>query len=235
MPAVTLVFDLDGTLVDTAPDLVDNLNWVFTQEGVPPVPVDAARNLIGVGVRRMIERGLQAEGRSCAPAELDRLFAQFNEHYADDIADRSRPFPAAEWALDKLAADGCRFAICTNKLEWLAVKVLDALGLSGRFRAVVGQYTFGIAKPNPDILRKTVLRAGGTLDRTLMVGDSGNDITTARATGVPIVAVDFGYTETPVVRLDPDCLISSFEQLPAAVHDLLARASAAPVRARSAS
>ena len=234
MPAVTVVFDLDGTLVDTAPDLVDTLNWVFTQEGLPTVPYDTARNLIGGGARRMIERGLQAEGRSCAPAELDRLFAQFIEHYAAHIADRSRPFPAAVWALDRLAADGFRFAICTNKLEWLAVKVLDALDLSGRFDAVCGQDTFGIAKPNPEILRKTVLRAGGSLDRTLMVGDSGNDITTARAAGVPIVAVDFGYTETPVAGLDPDCLISSFEQLPAAVQDLLARASAAPMRVRSA-
>jgi phosphoglycolate phosphatase len=221
MPAVTVVFDLDGTLVDTAPDLVDTLNWVFTQEGLPTVPFDTARNLIGGGARRMIERGLQAEGRSCAPAELDRLFAQFIEHYADHIADRSRPFPAAEWALDQLAADGFRFAICTNKLEWLAVKVLDALGLSHRFRAVCGQDTFGIAKPNPEILRKTVLRAGGTLERTLMVGDSGSDITTARAAGVPIVAVDFGYTETPVAELGPDCVISRYSDLPAAVSNLL--------------
>jgi phosphoglycolate phosphatase len=234
MPAVTLVFDLDGTLVDTAPDLVDTLNVVFTQEGLPTVPFDKARNLIGGGARRMIERGLQAEGRSCAPAEVDRLFAQFIDHYAAHIADRSRPFPAAEWALNSLAANGFRFAICTNKLEWLAVKVLDALDLSHHFRAVCGQDTFGILKPNPEILRKTVQRAGGTLERTLMVGDSGNDITTARAAGVPIVAVDFGYTEVPVARFEPDCLISGFEQLPAAVYDVLGRAADMKMRASSA-
>jgi len=231
MPAVTVVFDLDGTLVDTAPDLVDTLNVVFTQEGLPTVPYDAARNLIGGGARRMIERGLQAEGRSCATAEIDRLFAQFIEHYAAHIADRSRPFPGLEWALDRLAADGARFAVCTNKLEWLAKKLLDALDLSPRFGAVCGQDTFGIQKPNPEILRRTVQRAGGTLEHAVMVGDSGSDVVTARAAGVPIVAVDFGYTEIPVARLEPDSLISGFEQLPAAVDDVLGRAvSAADVR-----
>src|SRR5215475_10516912 len=104
MPAVTLVFDLDGTLVDTAPDLVDTLNVVFAQEGLPAVPFDKARHLIGGGARRMIERGLQAEGRSCTAAEIEALFARFIQYYSAHIADRSRPFPALEWALDKLSA-----------------------------------------------------------------------------------------------------------------------------------
>ena len=227
MPAVTVVFDLDGTLVDTAPDLVDTLNVVFTQEGLPTVPFDKARNLIGGGARRMIERGLQAEGRSCAPADINRLFGQFIEYYAAHIADRSRPFPGLDRALDRLAADGARFAVCTNKLEWLAKKLLDALDLSPRFHAICGQDTFGIQKPNPEILRRTVQRAGGTLERTVMVGDSGSDVVTARAAGVPIVAVDFGYTEIPVARLEPDGLISGFDQLPAAVDDVLGRGAGA--------
>jgi phosphoglycolate phosphatase len=221
MGAATIVFDLDGTLVDTAPDLVDTLNVVFAQENVPPVPFERARNLIGGGAMRMIERGLQEEGRSCTQADCDRLYAQFIDHYAAHIADRSRPFAGAEAALDHLAAGGARLAICTNKLEWLSAKLLGELGLTERFLAICGQDTFGVQKPHPDILRKTIHRAGGRLDRAIMVGDSDNDIRTARAAGVPIVAVDFGYTEIPVSRLGADRVISSFAELPGAVDDLL--------------
>jgi phosphoglycolate phosphatase len=227
MPPLTVVFDLDGTLVDTAPDLVDTLNVVFAQEGLPTVAFEKARSLIGGGARRMIERGLRAEGRSCTPAEIDRLFAHFVQYYSAHIADRSRPFPALEWALDSLAADGTRFAICTNKLEWLALKLLETLKLTHRFAAVCGQDTFGVQKPDPEILRKTIERAGGTLERAVMVGDSASDILTARAVGVPIVAVDFGYTEIPVTRLDPDRIISGFDELPAAVHAVLSRTAGA--------
>jgi phosphoglycolate phosphatase len=223
MPAATVVFDLDGTLVDTAPDLVDTLNVVFAREGLPPVPFATARNLIGGGARRMIERGLQAEGRSYTPTEIDRLFARFIDYYAAHIADRSRPFPALEAALDSLAADGARLAVCTNKLERLSVRLLDALGLAHRFHAVCGQDTFGVQKPNPEFLRATIRRAGGDAAWAVMVGDSANDIDAARAAGVPVVAVDFGYTETPVSRLNPDRIISGFSALPAAVRDLLAR------------
>jgi phosphoglycolate phosphatase len=222
MGGVTIVFDLDGTLVDTAPDLVDTLNVVFGREGLPPVPFATARNLIGGGARRMIERGLAAEGRSCSPGEIDRLFRHFIDYYTAHIADRSRPFPALETALDHLAAEGARFAVCTNKLERLSVKLLEALGLAPRFQAICGQDTFGMQKPDPEILRQTIRRAGGSPQSTVMVGDSGNDIDTARAAGVPIVAVDFGYTEVPVARLGPDRVISNFAELPAAVRDLLA-------------
>ena len=223
MPAATVVFDLDGTLVDTAPDLVDTLNVVFAREGLPPVPFATARNLIGGGARRMIERGLQAEGRSYTPTEIDRLFARFIDYYAAHIADRSRPFPALEAALDSLAADGARLAVCTNKLERLSVRLLDALGLAHRFHAVCGQDTFGVQKPNPEFLRATIRRAGGDAAWAVMVGDSANDIDAARAAGVPVVAVDFGYTEPPVSRFKPDRIISGFSALPAAVRDLLAR------------
>ena len=229
MAGVTVVFDLDGTLVDTAPDLVETLNVVFAEEGLPTVAFERARNLIGGGARRMIEGGLQAEGRSCTPAEIDRLYAEFIRFYSAHIADRSRPFPALQTALDTLAAEGTRFAVCTNKLESLSVKLLETLGLAHRFMAVCGQDTFGVQKPNPDILRKTIRRAGGNVHEAVMVGDSANDIDTARAAGIPVVAVDFGYTEIPVSQLGPDRIISSFEQLPAAVHHVLGRANPATV------
>src|SRR6202521_4511333 len=123
MVAPTVVFDLDGTLVDTAPDLVATLNVIFEREDLPPVAYEAARNMVGGGARSMIERGLAAEGRKLAVAEVDRLVRDFIDHYAAHIADRSRPFAGLGAALDQLAAGGCRFAVCTNKLEWLSVRL----------------------------------------------------------------------------------------------------------------
>lgn len=225
MPALTVVFDLDGTLVDTAPDLVDTLNVVFAREGLPPVPYDEARTMIGGGARRMIEKGLKAEGRACSAVDVDRLFRDFIAYYAEHIADRSRPFPGLVEALDALAAEGARFAVCTNKLEWLSRKLLDALDLAPRFAAICGQDTFAVQKPNPEILRSTIAQAGGDIHRSVMVGDSKNDIDTARAATVPVVAVDFGYTETPVSQLGPDQVISSFRELPGAIAELFARAA----------
>ena len=217
----TIVFDLDGTLVDTAPDLVDTLNIILAREGLPAVPFDTARNMIGGGARTLIERGLQAERRPGGLAEVDRLYKDFVAHYAEHLADRSQPFPGAIAAIEELAARGCRFAICTNKLEWLSVKLLDALGISRHFAAICGQDTFGVQKPDPQILLQTIRKAGGEPGCAVMVGDSINDIEVARAAGVPVIAVDFGYTETPVSALDPDVVIGDFGKLRAAVDRLL--------------
>jgi phosphoglycolate phosphatase len=212
-----IVFDLDGTLIDTAPDLIDTLNVVFAREGMPPVPYDTARNLIGGGARMMLARGIEAEGKTVAPAKLDRLFADFIAHYAEHIADRSRPFPGLTEALDTLAGDGCHFAVCTNKLERLSVLLLQHLKLADRFEAICGQDTFGVQKPDPEMLRRTVSAAGGDLRRSIMIGDSATDIRTARAAGIPVIAVDFGYSDRPVAEFAPDRIISRFAQLPGAV------------------
>jgi phosphoglycolate phosphatase len=220
MALPVLVFDLDGTLIDTAPDLVDTLNVVLGREGLPPVPYDIARKLIGGGSRMMIRRGVEAEGRALAPAELDRLFADFIAHYSEHIAERSRPFPGLIEALDQLAASGWRFAVCTNKLERLSILLLEQLKLAERFVAICGQDTFGMPKPDPEVLRRTIAAAGGRLQDAIMIGDSGTDIRTARAAGVPVIAVDFGYTEQPVTELGPDRIISHFAQLPAAIAEL---------------
>jgi phosphoglycolate phosphatase len=220
--ARTVVFDLDGTLVDTAPDLINALNYVLDREGLPPVPVHAARTMIGAGARRLIERGLELEGRAVALEDLDRLTHDFIDYYADHIADTSRPFEGLEDALDDLAARGYRFAVCTNKLEWLSKLLLDRLGLSTRFSAICGADTFGIAKPDPAILRQTVARAGGEMASTVMVGDAGPDIGVARRAGVPVIGVEFGYTEVPIAELKPDLLIGHMNQLPAAVETLMA-------------
>jgi phosphoglycolate phosphatase len=217
---LTIVFDLDGTLVDTAPDLIDTLNHILTQQGLPEIPYQNARPLIGGGARAMMERALVIEGRNCSPADVDRLYAAFVAHYAEHIAERSRLFPQVDAALDRLTNEGHRLAVCTNKLEWLSKRLLDTLGLSTRFAAICGQDTFGVQKPDPQIFRATVMRAGGEPERAIMVGDSITDIRTARAAGVPIVAVDFGYTDVPIATLRPDRVISSFAELPGIIDDL---------------
>jgi phosphoglycolate phosphatase len=221
MPAATIVFDLDGTLVDTAPDLIATLNVLLAREGLRPVAYAQARNMIGGGARRMIERALVEDRFAPPQSEVDRMVKEFIADYAARIATLSRPFPGLEAALDQLAAAGCTLAVCTNKLEWLSLRLLDALGLTGRFAAVCGQDTFAVQKPDPDILRLTLARARGSPARAVMVGDSGNDIATARGAGVPVVAVDFGYTEIPIGKLSPDRVISHFAELPGVVRDLL--------------
>jgi phosphoglycolate phosphatase len=219
--APTVVFDLDGTLVDTAPDLINALNFVLEREGLPAVPLHAARNMIGAGARKLIERGLELEGRSVGPQDLTRLTSDFIDHYAAHIADFSRPFEGLEGALDDLAGRGYRFAVCTNKLEWLSKLLLDRLGLSARFAAICGADTFGVAKPDPAILRETVARAGGQLSSTVMVGDAGPDVGVARRAGVPVIGVGFGYTDVPIADLKPDRMIDHMRELPAAVAALM--------------
>jgi phosphoglycolate phosphatase len=221
MPVPTIVFDLDGTLIDTAPDLIDTLNAILTRHDVAPVAFDEARTMIGAGVKPLLQRALASKGKQLPPEEIDRLFAEYLEIYAAHIADRSRPFPGLEQALDALAAQGCRLAVCTNKLEWLSVKLLKELKLASRFAAICGQDTFTMRKPDPDMLRLTIVRAGGDTGHAVMVGDSMTDVATARAAGIPVVAVDFGYTETPPAQLGADRLISHFDALTAAVMEFV--------------
>jgi len=227
---LTIVFDLDGTLIDTAPDLISTLNLILAGEGLSPVPYDEARRMIGGGAKAMIAKALDSEGRPEAKADLERMFAAFIEHYAAHIADRSRPFPGLEAALDRLAAEGYRLAVCTNKLEWLAVRLLNTLKLTQHFAVICGQDTFGVMKPDPEILRRTVLRAGGELDRAIMVGDSGTDVRTARAAGVPVIAVNFGYSEVPIASLRPDRIIGAFAELPGAIYEVESALKGAPAR-----
>ena len=214
MSAPTIIFDLDGTLVETAPDLVATLNVVLASEGMAPVPYEIARNYVGGGAKLMIARGIEKDGRLVDDATLDRMFADFIAYYAANVAVHSRPYPGLTEALDTLSARGHRFAVCTNKLEHLSVLLLNQLNLTNRFEAICGQDTFGIQKPDPEILRRTIAAAGGDVKQSIMIGDSETDILTARAAGIPVIAVDFGYSERPVAEYGPDRLISHFAQLP---------------------
>jgi phosphoglycolate phosphatase len=227
MGAPTIVFDLDGTLIDTAPDLIDTLNAILSRHGVAAVAFEEARTMIGAGVKPLLQRALAARGKEFQSEEIERLYNEYLTIYAEQIADRSRPFPGLEPALDTLAGYGCSLAVCTNKLEWLSVRLLDALGLSKRFVAICGGDTFGLQKPEPELLWRTIGRAAGHPGQAVMVGDSISDIALARAAGIPIIAVDYGYTETPVGELGPDRVISALSDLPNAVFELLRAGSRA--------
>jgi phosphoglycolate phosphatase len=217
MTSQTIVFDLDGTLVDTAPDLITALNHVLDREGLPPVPLQSARTMIGAGARKLIERALEAEGRTIGAGDIERMTSDFIAYYGEHIAVESRPFEGLHAALDHLTERGCRLAVCTNKLEWLSRRLLDRLELSARFATICGADTFGVQKPDPAILRQTVSKAGGQLSATIMVGDAGTDIGVARRAGVPVIGVSFGYTDIPIEDLRPDRIIHHMKDLPEAV------------------
>jgi phosphoglycolate phosphatase len=219
-----LVFDLDGTLVETATDLVATLNVVLEQEGLAPIRYEDARAMVGHGARALIERGLAANNVTRDTATIDRLFDTYIAYYAAHIADTSRPFEGVEAALDHFAAEGWLLAVCTNKLEGLSNLLLDELGLSSRFAAICGADTFAARKPDPLALTETIRRAGGDPRHAIMIGDSITDIDTAKAAGIPVIAVDFGYTTIPVTELGPDVVISHFDELADAVTGLMVRA-----------
>jgi phosphoglycolate phosphatase len=221
IPAPTIVYDLDGTLADTAEDLVATLNYLLAREGLAPLPVESAGSLLGAGARALIERGFAASGKTLDRQRIEALFADYLVYYQGHIADRTRLYPGVDKALAAFARAGWRQAVCTNKTESLAKLLIEKLGIAERFAFVCGQDTFGIGKPNPKPLLETIAAAGGANERAIMVGDSGADIKTARAAAVPVIAVDFGYSEVPVKELGPDRVISHFDDLMAACDALL--------------
>lgn len=216
-----VVFDLDGTLAETAGDLIATLNVILARDDIAPIALDQARVLLGAGARALIRRGYASAGRSIDPPALERLFHDFIAHYEAHICDHSHLFPGVPAALDRLRDAGYALAVCTNKIESPAVKLLRALGVEARFAAICGQDTFAMSKPDPRALLLTVEKAGGTPDRSVMVGDSITDIATAKAAAIPVVAVDFGYTDKPVTELGPDRVISHYDQLVEAVRALV--------------
>ncbi len=218
-----LVFDLDGTLVDSAPDLMGTLNYVLASCDIAPLPLESARSLLGAGARALLRRGFAAQGVALDDARLEQLFGQFISHYADHLADSSPLFPGVVAALDALQGEGYRFAVCTNKLEVLALKLLKAHDIHHRFAAICGQDSCVIAgkpvqKPDARALFHTIRAAGGDIANAIMIGDSRTDIDTAKAASLPVIAVDFGYTDRPVQHFSPDYVISHFNALQEAVH-----------------
>ncbi len=220
-----LVFDLDGTMAETAGDLIATLNVILAREGLGPVPLADGRKMVGAGARALIKAGFERGGRTIADGPLEALFHDFIAHYEANIANESHLFDGVERALDLFASQGWLTAVCTNKIEIPSRNLLRALGVDQRFAAICGQDTFRdgsvmICKPDPRALLMTIDKAGGDPKAAIMVGDSRTDIDTAKAAGIPVVAVDFGYTDLHVSEFAPDVVISHFDQLATAVAQL---------------
>lgn len=213
MAAPILVFDLDGTLIDTAPDLLDSLNHCLRTASIPEAKPEEMRTLVGSGSRVMIARAFANHGQPLTEGELDSFQALFLEHYVAGMPGRSQPFPGVRGALARFRDAGFMSAVCTNKLEHLSQELISALDLDHEFRAICGADTFAYRKPDPRHLIDTIRQAGGDPARAIMIGDSRTDIDTAKAAGIPVVAVDFGYTDRPVHEFQPDSVISHFEDL----------------------
>ncbi len=223
MHNLTLVFDLDGTLVDTAPDLVNALNHALESVDVAPVALESVRASISGGARAMIEKALAMAQMELAPARIDELLEIFLEHYAVNIATVSRPYPGVVALLERLSELGTRLAICTNKREDLTRRLLRELGLLDHFHGVAGRDTLPVAKPDPGHLIGAIILADGNPNRAIMVGDSEVDIATAKTAGIPVVAVSFGYSARPLSELAPDAIIDGFGELPGHIRRLASR------------
>ena len=216
------MFDLDGTLVDTAPDLVGSLNQVLHEQKLPALSLRTARVMVGRGARVLIEQGFAAAGEPLDAAHTPALLDRFISVYRDRIADESRPFDGVLRALDTLSAAGAVLAVCTNKPTDLSLALLDALGMTDRFAAIVGPDAAPAPKPDPRHLQTAIARVGGRDNYAIMVGDSATDIGAARAARAPSVVVSFGYTEIPAADLGADHVIDHFDALAPLAARLLA-------------
>jgi len=221
LQGATIAFDLDGTLVDTAPDLVASLNIILGEEGLPPLPFDDVRRMVGRGARALLERGFAAAGAPLDADSAPALVQRFIALYLGRIAEESAPFPGVVDTLVALRAAGAKLAVCTNKLTHLSVALLDALDLSPYFDAVVGADSTPAPKPDPRHVLATIEAVGGDPTRAVMVGDSINDALSAQAAGVPVLLVSFGYTEAPVETLGGDRVIDAFSEVQDACIKLL--------------
>ncbi|MEO0618141.1 MAG: HAD-IA family hydrolase [Pseudomonadota bacterium] len=218
MKNMTVVFDLDGTLVDTAPDLLAATRHVLGLMGIADLDEEAVRMRISFGARAMIEEAVHRAGRTeIAEADLDRILTEFMDYYAAHTSDESEPFPGVEVTLRALNETGARLAICTNKREDMSRKLLKELGLHPYFHAVVGRDTLPVFKPDPGHLIGAVILADGNPGRAVMIGDSETDIVTAKRAGIPVVGCTFGYSPEPIETFQPDAKISGYGELQAAI------------------
>ncbi len=208
----TIVFDLDGTLVDTGPDLTAALNHALVGLGRAALPEAAVRDMVGSGALKLIERGLAATGEE-ARELTQAMMPVFLDYYARHIADQSIPYPGAVEAIDALAAEGCTLAICTNKTERLSRLLIEALGWRHRFAAIIGGDSLSVRKPDPEHLLATIRSADGDPSDAAFVGDTHFDVNAGLAAGVPTVAVSFGFSSEPIESLGAAAVIHHYDEL----------------------
>lgn len=217
----TIAFDLDGTLVESAPDIVGAVNAVLMQEGFEPLDYNDSRNFISRGAKWLLQWGLSMGGAQDPSTHATAVFDNFVRHYATHIADKSVPFPGAVEALNALKAARAKLVVCTNKPTDLSCSLLAKLGMLSLFDGVVGIDAVSAMKPDAAHLIEAVAAVDGNLTRTVMVGDAAPDAGTARGAGTSLILVEFGYTEIPARELGPDILLNHFDDLVDACTDLL--------------
>lgn len=212
-------FDLDGTLIDTSADLLGATNHALALAGRPLLDQASVMTMVGRGAKHMLEQALEASG-GYDDALMARIYPALLDWYGEHIADNSQPFPGMRQALNALGPRGVKIAIVTNKFEYLAVKLIEALGLESRFETIIGGDTMGKgnAKPSALPIQEMIRRCGG--GRAAFVGDSIYDVLAAKNAGIPSVAVSFGFLSQPVEELGADAVIDSFAELVPALERL---------------
>jgi phosphoglycolate phosphatase len=212
MTLQALIFDLDGTLVDTAPDLHAATNHVLGLIDRTPISMAELRAFVGHGAMNLIERGVAATGEPVDQATLKQLHGKFLEYYGDNISDHSVVFDGLLAVLDKAQSKGLKMGVCTNKVENLSHKLLTELGMMQRFGSLIGGDTLPVMKPNPAPLFEAIRRLGVDPANAMMVGDSETDIRTAQNADIPVLAVTFGYTSQHVSAFDPTHMIDHYDE-----------------------
>jgi len=215
-----LVLDLDGTLVNTKPDLVAALNVAIESVGLAPVPDELIGHGVGQGVRAMLAKSFSHYDEPLSDELQDELFVKFINYYSNNIANFSKPYSGVQAALRTFSNSGWHLAVCTNKPENMAKSLLNALDMDDQFAAICGLDTFPVSKPHADHILKTISMAGGRVEGSVMVGDTATDVDAAKNSGIPSIVVDFGYSPTPVQSLGASKIISNFDQLWDAVEQI---------------
>jgi phosphoglycolate phosphatase len=209
-----VIFDLDGTLLDTAPDLASALNALLIEEGHQPLSISAVRSMVGQGAVEMIKKGLAESGESQPSGILQgTLRSRFLEHYQNCYLQATRPFPSVVDTLRQLQETGHPMAVCTNKSYEMSVAILNGLALDTYFCGIIGGDTLPVAKPDPEPVEAAIALTRGCKSASIMVGDSITDVNAAHAAGIAVVAVSFGYTEIAPNSLGADAVIDHFDQL----------------------
>ncbi len=221
MVSLTAVFDLDGTVADTAADLIEAANTALAAEGLGPAPAAAIKKGVGYGAKAMLQCAMASLGQKMEAEQLDRLSARLVEHYGENIAAKTRLFPGFGEVAADLREAGVKLALCTNKREWLTLRLLSELGIGSLFDAMACGDTYPFHKPDPRHITGVIQLAGGELSAAVMVGDSEVDVAAARGAGIPVIATGFGYAAVPAGELGADAVMQHYAELTALIHELL--------------
>ena len=213
-----MIFDLDGTLVDSAGDIASALNEVLGRRGLPPIGLEKVKAMIGGGIPALIKRALEAHG--VQPHDIEPLVGDMVGVYAGRATTRTALYDGAEEVLSQLGASGVKMAVCTNKLQEITDIILRDLGVAGHFASVVGAKLGRPRKPNPEVLKLVLDEMGLEAADAVMVGDSGADAGAAKGAGVTLVLASFGYCQTQLREYEPDAIIDSFHELPQTLETL---------------